>query len=414
MLVWHQKLTLASFSFAILFLIALVGCAVTETPTPTVTPEPTLSPTPVATATPFPAPSMRSTGSQTYCDSTTLVTFEGKDRRFCTTHRLGSSAPLTGIGEIMTDTLINDAGDVFEWTAAVCDPSHNKCPAFIWAQKGKQENLYALPRLWPNLVDKRLVAPLLVWNKSGNPQNFANWQVLLVDRSNGATIQQVSNPWIQLNDKDLLEFSPESGYFEVEREAGSSLTPLGKMIGLQLIEPVPATATFDAIGFYQFPEDDTPKMEKMLGWIKGTVPKWHQFILDQRPFRVYLNLALPQRGWGGATFCCSTSNLGTQTGRIELGREPRGDIIDDLTLASTLVHEATHVRDRRSGLGDILNPKNDCRINERSAVESEQAFLSDILISNADVRERTVAGRLLNQAREILAEGSFNWNPRCN
>ncbi len=393
----------------------LVSCISFSTPTPTATPSPLPSPAPIPTATSFPVPTMRSVSSSTYCNSTTPVTFEGKERKFCLSHRLGSSEQLTSIGEIMSDSLLSENGDVLEQTAAVCDPAHNKCPAFIWYQKDKPENLHALPRLWPNSINKTLVAPILVWNKTGNPQSISNWQVLLIDRENGLELRRISNPWIQITDKDLIEFSPESGYFEVVKEVAGSLSPVGKTIGVQLKEPTPQMAIFEGIGFYEFPDEDAPKLGNILDWVKEAVPKWHQFILDQRPLKVYLNSNLPARGWGGAAICCSSSTLGALTGRIELGHRPRGDMIYDLVLASTLAHEATHVRDRRGGIRILTDRIKDCRTAERSAVESEQSFLTDVLNSpHADVTEKAVAGRLLSQVRDILSKGTFEWNPRCN
>jgi hypothetical protein len=408
----------------ILDLSLLVGCvSLTEpTPNPSPTSSPTTTATPLPSVTPTPTPGVRAVVTEkttaisrgaAYCNTLSSVLVDGENHPFCTYRDPDSFVDVSTLDETVTGVLSDPNGDSLEVNPFPCDSSYRHCPAFLWEGRNKTGVIYALPRLWPYYFNGTQVAPVLLTKKDADPSIMTNWRIVLVDRNSGNTLTEISNPWSQLSDQDVIEFNPDSGFLEGMRQSGGGLTAIGVRLGLELMRPALPIGAVAGIPFYQFPAEDMVRYTNLLEWLKRSLPNWHQYILDRRPMKIYWNPSLRNLGWGGRAFCCTASNLGSKTALVELGPRPTGDLAIDLWHLSAIVHESTHVRDLRAGMGNVINLTLACRTEERSAVEQEAEFLQDVLNSNADGRTKSTAISLLIEARGILAKGTFDWNPSC-
>lgn len=426
----HYSHQLSRVTWVLFFeTLVFVSCAPIPSPTlPATTPTIEATPTPARTPTPLtkllinPEPTRTVRNQIAFCDLPQSVILNS-ERRFYCLYRLASKfGDGTTLAEMMSepsDLLSEDRNplefDSFNYYNLCSGEKENeKCFAFVWYQKNHQETAYALARVWPSEISGTAVAPILEWNNQGDPRVLMNWRVILVDRNQGKTIQTIPNPFVKFNGQDTIVFDPQSGFLEIASVSGDSLSPTDQRVGLHLATPKPPVGAVENIRFYDFSPEDIERFQNIFDWMKKVTPNWFQFVLDQRPYDIFLDPKLADRQWYGSASCCWTEGLVTKLGRIQFQERPPKNVADNLYYVSALVHEATHVRDRRAKtFADIKFSITLCRAVEHSAVESEVAFLLDVESSNADQRIKSAAHRILQQKEVDLAKGTFNWNSDC-
>ncbi len=324
---------------------------------------------------------------------------------------MGAGSGVT-IAEIMSDpdNLVDDDGQPLEYSVLAGCRTDSTCPSFVWHRKNDLTKGIALLRQWPSKIKEVSVAPILVWNKTGDSRNIDNWQVLLVDKASGKVVQVGTDAFVRFDEPYDLLFNSATGYYERVRESAGRYVPIGQPIGMQLTQPVEPVGVADGIRFFKFSEDDVPRFQNILDWMRQTTPQWYQYILDQRPLDVYLNPQLGALGWLGRGACC----WAIDHGRIEFQHRPPKQVFGDLEFVAALVHEATHVADMRAkkpfmearGVGA-------CRAAERSATENERAFLADLLKTSVSGQDKVDTQYYIKVVDQELADGKFDWNPAC-
>lgn len=300
-----------------------------------------------------------------FCETPQSVTYENHLRVYCLhTETISFNQVVTALGEVMNDRFaMHDANGSF----LLYDDRHrcefNLCYAHVWYDKSNTRNAYALLRLYPLEVSGKQVAPLLQVKPNGDPQVLTDWQVVLVDQRTGEIVQILASPFVQMARNDLVAFNPSSGYFEVLDSSGASPRPTGKRLGLPLGEgqTTRLTAFVDDIALYNFDPADAAYMTDALAWLKENLPDWHDYFLKQRPLEIYRDGSLPFLSDG---VCCLTRNADSTVGRIRFrdhfanwtGDAFPGASHDALarwSFLTTLIHEATHVRDLRLNRFDL-------------------------------------------------------------
>ncbi len=307
------------------------------------------------------------------------------------------------LSEIPLDAFVDQNG---RWLSVIGVRGYT----FTWRDSNGKS--LVLPAIYPAQFENVRVAPVFICN-CPNPHILTHWQVWLINIDTRETVKMIENPFVTLETDEDLVFNDESGYLEILRLSGGIYAPTGRHIGLQLPSLIPV-GTIETIRFYRFPKEDIAKFQNAFDWMKNVTPNWYLFILSQQPFDVFLEPQLADLGWAGSTGCCWLSGTRIENGRISFRKRPPANISDDVWFLVTFVHEATHIRDRRAQKFEESKDRREaCRASERSAVESQRAFLADLLNSNIDGRTRAIARIELQYSDEVLAKGTFDWNPRC-
>jgi hypothetical protein len=431
MILHPHQLSRAASGVLLFGTLAFAACAPAPAPAPLATPTSTVTATLTPAGTPTPLikllidsePTRTSRNQTAFCNLPQSVVVSG-ERRFYCLYRVDSKfGDVTTLAEIMSEpsNLIDEEGNelVFDsvnyYNQCGDEKANERCYAFVWYQKNRRENAFALARVWPTDVTGTTVAPILEWNHQGDARLITNWRVVLVDRNQGKPVQTISNSFVKFNGQDAIVFDSQSGFLEIASVSGDSLTPTDQRVGLHLATPKPPVGIIENTRLYEFSPEDAERFQNIFDWMKTATPNWRQFVLDQRPYDITLNPRLADRKWYGSASCCWTEGLVTKLGRIQIRERPPKDVADNLYFVSALVHEATHIRDRRAKTFDPIKLSiTRCRAVERSAVESEVAFLLDVITSNADQRIKSAADRILKQNDAILAAGTFDWNPDCH
>lgn len=281
---------------------------------------------------------------------------------------------------------------------------------FTWRDSNGKS--LVLPVIYPAQFENVRVAPVFIC-KCPNQQILTHWQVWLINIDTRETVKVIENPFATLETDEDLVFNDENGYLEILKLSGGIWSPTNRRVGLPLpsLQPV---GVVEGMRLYRFLKEDVARFQNIVDWMKSTAPNWYQFILDQQPFDSFLDPQLSDLRWAGSASCCWLSGIRKDNGRISFQKRPPTIISDDLWYVVTFVHEATHIRDRRAKkFEEIKDRREACRASERSAVESQRAFLADLLNSNIDAQTRVIARNELHYSDEVLAKGTFDWNPRC-
>jgi hypothetical protein len=335
----------------------------------------------------------------------TIVGFllvQGRRFRMATATYYPDNQPIGVLSDLPVESFVDTTGHLLT-------PIGIRGNAFVWGNPDGTQ--LAVPALYPATYNGVSVGAIFLCPNCADPGILANWQVWLVDIKTGAPVNVIDHPVVTLGKDEAIAFDQTTGGLEVVRQEQDSTPPTGRRVGLPLPSVGPV-GTVEGIRLFNFPKEDVGKFQSALGWMKTVTPQWYQYILDARPTDITWNPELANLGVGGITKCCRTVGAVSDSALIELSDHPPADVTDNLYFLSTLVHETTHVRDRRAKKfqgSDVAT----CRAVERSAVEQERAFASDLLNRPIDAKTRANAQRLLQFTEAELAKGTFDWNAAC-
>ncbi len=326
-----------------------------------------------------------------FCEVPQSVRLQNRERVYCLhPEKISFDQVVTALGEVMNARFgLRDA----QGNALVYDEARrcefNLCYAYVWYDKQNPKNAYALLRLYPRQVSEREIAPLLEVRPNGDPQVLTDWQIVLVDQRSAEIVQVLANPFIAMARSDAIAFNPASGYFEVLDRSGANPRPTGKRLGLALgaEQTTQLTDSVQDIALYNFNATDAAFFKTAVNWLAENMPTWYAYLLAQRPFEVHRDASLPFLSDG---ICCRTRNGEPTFGRIRF-RDHLADWTRDAfpgaahdaltrwSFLTTLIHEATHVRDLRTNrfnLNAVPTGMRDC-VMHISTDEIEILFSQD-------------------------------------
>lgn len=270
-----------------------------------------------------------------------------------------------------------------------------------------------MPFLFKRKLQDRDIAPVMKWGGGNDMRVLTSWQIWLLDRETGKPLQILDKPFVEITPDEFVVLDESTGYVEVIRSVGDVLSPTGQRVGLQVQDPVPPTAKLGDIWVYGFSEEDAVKFKNILEDLKLLVPSWHDYLLSVAPFNINLDPTIAEKGWAGTAQCCGIEGPRGRYGEVNLPEQPPNHLTDNVSFVSTLIHEATHVRDMRAGRFSQTRGSEHCRDLERSAARAQADFLGDLIKSQVDDNTKHSAKALLDMTNSVIAGGSFSWNPAC-
>lgn len=152
-------------------------------------------------------------------------------------------------------------------------------------------------------------------------------------------------------------------------------------------------------------DSDALWLRNDLIWLHDYMPEWYAYIEQAKPFTLSVDQAMGEYGIAANAQCCDALGQGTITFGDHFGdMTVSSDAVDQtfearrIEFLSTLIHEATHLRDRRSGsLSDSIDFTM-CVQGERSAYGKESEFKRAVaslevggVPGSAELYRRTVA-----------------------
>lgn len=288
---------------------------------------------------------------------------------------------------------------------------------YTYAWKDGEGNTIVLPVAYPLSLSGVSVAPIFLCPQCVDSKTLMQWQVWLADIKSGATVKVIENPFVVLKRDEVLAFNSESGYLEIAKQTGTNYSLVGKQVGLKLptlyvcdTKIGPVFGPVEDICFYGFNQADELRFRRILDWIKQMTPTWYQFVMDQRPFDIYLEPDLIKHGIYGTGGGVSVQGV---RGHISFAERPPNNPMENLWYVVTLIHEAAHVRDTKAErfykLWESRDTQGYCRSMERSAVETQRAFLIDLLKTPIWGQDREHANSALEHTDKTLAQGTFDW-----
>lgn len=126
---------------------------------------------------------------------------------------------------------------------------------------------------------------------------------------------------------------------------------------------------------------DAVLLQNDLIWLRDNLPQWYQYVVDAKPFTLSIDPEWGTRGIAANTKCCDRHGNGTiifseRFGEIAVSSEAEDQTFEAkrIEFLSTLIHEVTHVRDKRSG--DVSESMGfaSCVKGEQSAYGKELEF----------------------------------------
>lgn len=161
---------------------------------------------------------------------------------------------------------------------------------------------------------------------------------------------------------------------------------------------------------------DRAYLQDGLHLLRLYLPEWYAYVIDAKPFTLSIDPFAGERGLAADAKCCDAQGNGSITfgdhfGKLTTSNDADGQTREarQIEFLSTLVHEATHIRDQRSGL---VPPGIDflaCITSERSAYGKELEFkraMASIQIS-ADIDLAKRYRRSIEKTIQVDA-GAFN------
>ena len=128
-------------------------------------------------------------------------------------------------------------------------------------------------------------------------------------------------------------------------------------------------------------DEDVAYLRDSLRWLDTWLPEWYDYIMQARPLTLSVDLVVGEQGRLAKTKCCDEQGRGVITFGLHLKQLAASDDPDDQTpesrqiaFLSTLVHEATHMSDRRAGRISQTIDVPMCIAGEGAAFAQELAF----------------------------------------
>lgn len=173
-----------------------------------------------------------------------------------------------------------------------------------------------------------------------------------------------------------------------------------------------------------FTEADAAYLQNSVQLLHDRLPEWYTYVTEAKPFMLSVDQAAGEHGVAAEAKCCDELGNGRIAFGDHLGKPTSSDEADDQTpeskqieFLSTLIHEVTHVRDRRAGrIPETIYPTS-CIASEKSAYGKELEFkraaksarITDDLVSEEIYR------RILDKHINIEASASYGtlWKLHC-
>ena len=128
-------------------------------------------------------------------------------------------------------------------------------------------------------------------------------------------------------------------------------------------------------------DEDVAYLRDSLHWLYVYLPEWYDYVMQAKPLTLSVDLAAGEQGRLAKTKCCDEQGRGAITFGLHLKQLAASDNPDDQTresrqiaFLSTLVHEATHIADRRAGRISQTIDVPTCIAGEGAAFAQELAF----------------------------------------
>ena len=178
------------------------------------------------------------------------------------------------------------------------------------------------------------------------------------------------------------------------------------------------------ITFYNsFDDADTAYLRTSLQWLREYLPKWYAYVVEAKPFIFAMDDELQTRRIISYAKCCDSRGAGAITFGEHLGAWSISDVAtvegmqaQQTQFLSVLIHEVTHIRERRDGRAEAANWRT-CIAAEQSANMKELEFaraLTRVQISgdaNARANYRAIVDKHLDITQENL--DGVTWKIVC-
>ncbi|MBI5302790.1 MAG: hypothetical protein HY868_11680 [Chloroflexi bacterium] len=172
-----------------------------------------------------------------------------------------------------------------------------------------------------------------------------------------------------------------------------------------------------------FTEADARYMQTSLWWLREHLPEWYAYVAEGKPFIFAMDDELQTRRIISYAKCCYSRGAGAITFGEHLGHWNISEVASvpgmqaqQVQFLSVLIHEVTHIRERRDGRAEAVNWQT-CIAAEQSANMKELEFaraLTTVRIPG-DANTRANYHRIVDQHLEITQEDldGVSWKIFC-
>lgn len=184
----------------------------------------------------------------------------------------------------------------------------------------------------------------------------------------------------------------------IGRWLGSTLTAIAVLIvviGFRANAPVSSNAGYaapiDAFDMLEgigltasVTDEDVAHLRNGVQFLHDHIPQWYSYVADAKPLMLAVDVPEGERGLAAKSSCCDEQGYALITFGDHFGDwsvDPRDQSAQarQITFLSTLIHESTHVRDRRTGRVSEKVGYGECVMTERAAFTQEVEFKRALL-----------------------------------
>jgi len=146
------------------------------------------------------------------------------------------------------------------------------------------------------------------------------------------------------------------------------------------VAPINALDLLEGIGFTgSFADEDVAYLRDSLQFLHGYAPEWYAYVAEAKPLMLAVDLSEGERGLAAKSQCCDERGyglitLGDHFGDWSADAQDQSVQTRQITFLSTLIHEVTHIRDRRAGRIPAKIDYAACVTSERAAFTQEVDF----------------------------------------
>jgi hypothetical protein len=160
-----------------------------------------------------------------------------------------------------------------------------------------------------------------------------------------------------------------------------------------------------------FTDQDIAALREGLQFLRDTVPDWYAFVAEAKPLIISIDLSEGARGLAAKSICCNERGYGSITlGEHLTDMDAPTAQLNQITFLSTLIHEATHIRDRRADRIPAQIDYAACVRSERAAFTQEAEFKRTIVASSTRLNptDRAALERQIQDEMRALAGTAVN------
>lgn len=186
-----------------------------------------------------------------------------------------------------------------------------------------------------------------------------------------------------------------------------------------MVAPINDLDQLEGIGITgSFTDEDVAYLQDGLRFLRDYVPQWYAFVAGAKPLMLDVNLSLGEGGVAANSKCCDERGHDSITFGDhfrDASPDAEGETIRTRQIAflSTLIHEVTHIRDRRAGRIPAKIDFATCIKSERSAFTQEVEFKRALVsttpsIPVLDKLDRITLERRINAEASALQGNAVN------